>query len=134
MNLLSLITEQRPLVSKTIPVELTNGNDGRGNRWFKSSNVRKRLEATLRSLRLVRQPFGHPVRIEVTRILGPSQRLWDADSVGRGNAKELVDALVVCGWFHDDGPKYITACDYRQDASQRGNGPAVRIRVFASTT
>lgn len=37
------------LLDVTLPIELTNGNDGRGSKWFRSSNVRKRLEATLRT-------------------------------------------------------------------------------------
>jgi hypothetical protein len=52
--------------------------------------------------------------------------------VGRGNVKELIDSLVELGWFVDDGPKWITHCDYRQDASQRINGPSVMIEVFTT--
>jgi hypothetical protein len=120
-----------PLLAVELPIELTNGNDGRGSRWYRSDAVRKRLERLVRDLRLVRSPFRHEVRLEITRVLGARQRLWDADSVGRGNAKELVDSLVACGWFADDGPKWITACDYRQDNTRRADGPCVVVRVFA---
>ena len=32
------------------------------------------------------------------------------------NLKELIDALVVVGWFVDDGPKYISEVRFRQRA------------------
>ena len=118
------------LLDVTLPIELTNGNDGRGSRWFKSSNVRKKLETTLRTLGLVRKPFDRQVRLTVIRIVGKGQRLWDASSVGRGNWKELEDAMVVCGWFHDDGPKWISEVRFYQDDTQRHVGPAVRVVVY----
>ena len=119
---------QGSILRRVLPIELTNGNDGRGSKWFNSAKRRQTIAQTLHSER--RTPFEHPVAIRITRILGPGQRLWDADSVGRGNAKELIDSLVELGWFYDDGPKQITHCDYRQDASQRLNGPSVLIEVF----
>tara|TARA_R110002110_G_scaffold116667_3_gene288278 strand:- start:393 stop:671 length:279 start_codon:yes stop_codon:yes gene_type:complete len=79
---------------------------------------------------LPREPFEFPVQIRLTRIIGPRQRLWDADSVLRGSAKQILDALVAIGWFHDDGPRWITSATGVQDASQRENGPAVMIEVF----
>jgi hypothetical protein len=123
------MTTTDALLDVTLPIELTNGNDGRGSRWFKSSNVRKKLEATLRTLGLARTPFDHPVRVLVIRIVGKGQRLWDASSVGRGNWKELEDAMVVCGWFVDDGPKWIKSVNFYQDDTQRHVGPAVRVVV-----
>lgn len=117
------------LLDITLPIELTNGNDGRGSRWFKSSNVRKKLEATLRTLGHVRKPFEQPVRVTVTRVLGKGQRLWDASSVGRGNWKELEDAMVACGWFHDDGPKWVNGVAFFQDDKHRDKGPAVRVEI-----
>lgn len=119
-----------PLFDTTIPLPLTNGNDGRGGAFWSSAKRRKEYETDLRLLRQEREPFDRPVRVVVTRVLGSRQRLWDADSVLRGSAKELVDALVAIGWFHDDGPKWIVECDGRQDATQRGNGPATRVQVF----
>lgn len=86
----------------------------------------------LRAQNLSREPFDFPVEIQLTRIIGPRQRLWDADSVLRGSAKQLIDSLVAIGWFHDDGPKWITSATGVQDASQRVNGPAVMVEVFKS--
>lgn len=116
------------LLSKLLPIELTNGNDGRGSKWFRSASRRKTIAQRLSSER--RKPFSFPVTICITRILGRGQRLWDADSVGRGSAKELLDSLVELGWFVDDGPKWIVSCDYRQDASRRDVGPATLVDVF----
>lgn len=79
---------------------------------------------------LKRDPFEFPVKVTLTRILGPNQRLWDADSVLRGNAKQLIDSLVAIGWFYDDSMKYIVQVVGDQDATQRENGPAVLIEVF----
>lgn len=110
-----------------LPIELTNGNDGRGSKWFSSAKARKTIEATLHAHR--RTPFTVPVHLTLTRILGAGQRLWDNDSIGRGNAKELIDSLVALGWFHDDKPKWIFGVDYRQDDKRRSLGPAVEVVV-----
>ena len=124
-------TVERPwLISPTLPVELTNGNDGRGSKWFSSAKVRKQIEQTLRLHGFEREPFDRPVHVDITRILGKGQRLWDADSVLRGNAKELIDALVAVGWFVDDGPKYIYSVHGYQDETQRDNGPSVRVTIY----
>ena len=127
-----LTPEQKaePLLDVTLPIELTNGNDGRGSKWFRTASVRKKIEATVRLLHSQRVPFAECVTLSLTRILGRGQRLWDSDSILRGNSKELIDALVVCGWFHDDSPKWIAETHACQDATQRENGPAVRVQVF----
>ena len=91
-----------------LPIALTNGNDGRGSKWFSSSNVRKAIEAELRVKGHARdEPFGHPVKLRFTRVLGPRQKAWDRDSWQRGNLKEIIDALVSLNWFSDDSPAYI---------------------------
>lgn len=112
-----------------LPFELTNGNDGRGSKWFSSAKLRKKFEADLRKMKLTRNPFDHPVNVTVTRILGPKQSLWDSSSIGRGNWKEIEDALVACGWFHDDSPKYIKRTTFEQDATQRKIGPCIEVIV-----
>ena len=112
-----------------LPFELTNGNDGRGSKWFSSAKLRTKFEKQLRQLGMVREPFTFPVIVTVTRILGPKQSLWDSSSIGRGNWKEIEDALVACGWFHDDGPKFITRTNYEQDAARRCEGPSIEIKI-----
>lgn len=112
-----------------LPFELTNGNDGRGSKWFSSAKLRKQFEASLRKLRLVRTPYPFPVTVHVVRVLGKGQRLWDTSSIGRGNWKEIEDALVACGWFHDDSPRYITRTTFDQDPCRRSSGPFTEVTI-----
>lgn len=114
-----------------LPVELKNRNAGRGHHWSNSHKERQNFETVLRVKGFARTPYLYPVRLTITRILGEGQAKWDADSVGRGNAKELIDALVALGWFTDDGPRYITIVDYRQDECRRTQGPAVEVTIEA---
>jgi hypothetical protein len=118
------------LLSITLPINLTNGNAGRGFHWRASNKRRQDYETMLRVLGHVRKPFEYPVRLVVTRILGPRQRLWDVSSILRGSWKELEDAMVATGFFHDDSPEWIADILPRQDSSQRENGPAVMIEVL----
>lgn len=124
------------LHSAELPIELNNGNDGRGGKWFSSAKVRTKIEATLRATGHVRpKPFDHSVSLLVTRILGPRQQKWDADSYQRGNLKELIDALVVCGWFVDDGPKFIEEVRFKQLVkTPRPDKSTTLIEVLQSDT
>lgn len=119
--------------SAELPIELNNGNDGRGGRWFSSAKVRKEIEATLRFYGFAMpQPFSVPVCLMITRILGARQQKWDADSYQRGNLKELIDALVVCNWFVDDGPKYIEEVRFKQvDLKPRPGKSTTLIEVMS---
>lgn len=120
------------LLTVDLPIELTNGNDGRGSKWFSSAKARDKIERDLRRMGFVRRPFDCPVIVRVTRMCGKGQRLWDSSSIGRGNWKEIEDALVVLGWFTDDGPNYITETQFRQ-VSQRiskREKPSVIVEVF----
>lgn len=125
-----MIQSDKPILTRLLPIELTNGNDGRGHKFWSSAKVRQQIETDLRLLRETREPFDFPVSLRITRVVGKGQRKWDSDSVLRGNAKELIDALVAVGWFHDDGPKWITHTEGRQDDSRRGDGPTTLIEVF----
>lgn len=122
---------ESPISSIVLPIKLTNANDGRGGSFWESAKRRKDYESIIAACGVRHTPFYSVVTIRITRILGPRERLWDADSVLRGSAKELIDAMVACGWFVDDGPKWIKTCDGRQDKSQRENGPSVLLEVFA---
>jgi len=112
-----------------LPFELTNNNGGRSSRWFSSAKLRKQFESSLRLLGHVREPFYRPVYVTVTRILGPGQKLWDSSSIGRGNWKEIEDAMVACGWFHDDGPRYIKHTNFEQCDKQRDIGPSIKVEI-----
>jgi len=116
-------------VTLTLPIELTNGNEGRSKHWGSAAKRRAEYERIIRLLRPHPHPLAPPVRITVTRILGRGQRHYDADSLGRGNAKEIIDAIVAVGFLPDDGPRYVSEVVYRQDASKRAFGPATEITI-----
>lgn len=115
-----------------LPIELTNGNDGRGSKWFSSAKRRKEYEAIL--LPIVTVMFQSPVVVHVTRLLGHGQRLWDSSSIGRGNWKEIEDSLVALGVFKDDSPQYIVETRFFQRkrlAIPKTNAkPATLLEVF----
>ncbi len=114
----------------TLPIELTNRNTGRGHHWSKSNADKQRILRMLAQLGFRRsKAYSVPVKLTVIRVLGPGQRLWDADSVLRGNWKEIQDSLVNLGWWHDDGPRWIRTCDGRQDANRRKAGPVIELRI-----
>ena len=110
-----------------LPIELTNSNDGRGNHWGRTASRRQKYERLIRQLICPLRPFSEPVRIEVVRVLGKRQSLWDYSSCGRGNWKEIEDALVAVGLLKDDGPKHVTGVEFLQDASRRSDGPSIDV-------
>lgn len=112
-----------------VNIKPSNRNAGRGFSYHGTAKERDQIEAYLRAYGLTRKPFNHRVDVVLVRIIGPGKRRWDADSVLRGNAKELMDSLVACGWFHDDGPAWIRHVDGRQDDKRRAEGPAWEIIV-----
>jgi|SRR5690625_1017319 len=110
-----------------VPLHLDNRNTGRGHTWHKPAKARKEIEAILRVL--PHHPVMTPCRIHLTRVLGPRQGLFDADSLLRGTAKELIDAIVAVGIIPDDGPKHVHAVTADQDTSQRETGPATIVII-----
>lgn len=116
-----------------LSMKLTNRNNGQGRHWSVSAKASKEADAAVREAMNVPrvQPYDCPVSLVITRILGPRERLWDEDSILRGNAKQILDAMVSRGWFHDDGPRWISSVVGRQDATQRGIGPCVSIDIFS---
>lgn len=112
-----------------MPVRLVNNNDGQKRHWYLSAEARAELGMQFKAWFPGRRPLGYPVKVIVTRILGKGQRLWDEDSIGRGNAKQIIDSLVGCRFFHDDKPKWIAKVDYAQDDTQRLEYPRVSVRI-----
>lgn len=111
-----------------LPVELHNGNDGQTKHWGKTVKYKKAYAVALKSC--YTKPLETPEYrqdIIITRVLKKGQRLWDADSVLRGSAKQLIDALVDYGFMQDDGPKWIRTVVGKQDDNRRDVGPAVTI-------
>ena len=130
MNGPDLPPNVRAMVRIVIPIALTNGNDGRGSKWFSSAKMRQDIEAKLRALGITRsEPIPYRCVNTVTRVLGKGQRLWDSSSIGRGNWKEIEDAMVVCGWWVDDGPKYIAQTIFAQDDTRRDAGSCVVLTI-----
>lgn len=115
----------------TLPIEITNDNEGRTKHWTKAANRKHLYAKILRIMGGKVEPLEQPVVISITRILGAGQRLWDADSIGRGSVKELIDSFVACRWLHDDGPKWVSEVTYRQNATDRKAGPAVKVEFYA---
>lgn len=114
-----------------LPLDLTNNNKGQGHKWYSSAKERVKMEQLLIKEGHKRKPFSFPVKLRMTRILGPKQRLWDAPNFWRGNSKQLIDAMVAMGWFKDDNTKWIKEpVEGIQDPSQREIGPAVRVELF----
>lgn len=122
--------ERKELIfSKSLPFELTNGNEGRSKKYFASNDARKRFHADLIVMGLKRAPFDTPVIVHVIRLLGKGQKYWDSSSGLRGNYKELEDALVAVGWFHDDSYKCIPETRFFQERAENGK-PGIRLEVY----
>jgi hypothetical protein len=112
-----------------LPVELTNGNEGRTKHFGASNKRRQEYEELFRTLGFVRTPPDYRQTVTLTRILGKRQRFYDPDSLMRGNVKEIIDALTACGWWHDDSFKWLESVEARQDGSKTQKGWAIRIDV-----
>ena len=124
------MTDRELVLTEILPVELINRNDGQGHSWHRTASQKLTIQRKLRGFK--RKPFSFRVDVVMTRILKRRQKLLDPDSLGRGNAKQIVDVLTKLGWWHDDSAKHIGAFDYRQDATQRASGPIVKIEVYRS--
>ena len=112
-----------------IPIPLSNNNTGQSRHWSAANKQKQLFGKTLMALGLKAIPPTHKQRVTITRILGKGERLWDADSVLRGNAKQLLDSLVDAGYFIDDGPNYITEVLGKQDADRRTQGPGIEVLI-----
>ena len=114
----------------TLKLNLTNSNDGQGWSWKRAAAQRNSIRHYFRQHELQRQPFELPVSIQVTRIIGPRQRHWDADSILRGSmCKALIDTMVEFGWLHDDKREWVQQVVGKQEVD-RISGPAVRIEIY----
>lgn len=114
--------------------ELKNGNNGQSKHWSGSHKERQGwTQAINNAYAISTNGTEFPLDtflacsapddlqgLVITRFLAKGQRKWDADSVLRGNAKQLVDSLIEAGVARDDSPKYIDFVYGLQDDSQRG--------------
>ena len=124
-----IVITSKLLLSVVLPIKLTNSNTGRGGSFWKSAKDRKDFEAILRASGHVYTPLDFPVYLRITRIFAGREREWDYSSGLRGNAKELEDSGVACGFWHDDGPKWIRGVVFAQ---ARGEKSAVMIEMFSA--
>jgi hypothetical protein len=113
-----------------LPIELTNNNTGRTQHFGRSASQRKKYERIIRAKFGQQVPFSSKVEIVVQRVLAARQRLWDESSILRGNWKEIEDALVACGFLHDDKPDYVAKCVGDQDAITRLTSVGGFVRVY----
>lgn len=125
--------------------ELKNANNGQSKHWSNSHKERKAWTTAVNGC-WIRDASGcehHPddwfdcepdpdqkIGLIVTRFLGKRQRLWDPDSVLRGNAKQCIDALIAAGVAVDDSPAFVEWVIGVQDDSNKEAGPYTTVEVY----
>lgn len=82
------------------------------------------------SCNIMKDPFDEIVDISVLRILGKGQRLWDPDSILRGNCKQLLDSVVDAKILVDDSTRWVGRILGEQCDSQRDRGPSIEISFW----
>ena len=115
----------------TIPIELQNRNKGQGRHWGGTNTDKRNAVKTLATLPNPFDGIDLPVSLVVTRILGRGQRLWDVDSVLRGNWKQIQDAMVTVGWIAGDDTRYIKHVYGTQSSGYRDSGPCVHVCIVS---
>lgn len=123
--------------------ELNNGNQGRSKHWSSAHRERQSWRKALDSAIVipangaelafydyVQTPPSYKQGLVVRRVLGARQRYWDADSVLRGSAKELIDSLVESGVANDDNIQHIAWVLGDQDADRKTIGPFTEVEVW----
>ena len=128
-NDLALIRADVLTARYILPIELTNGNEGRTKHFSASAKRRKQYATTLGWMFKNFPTYQVPVTVAVVRILGPKEKPWDSSSGLRGNWKEIEDALVASGVFLNDSPQYIEETRFFQDDEQRQNGPCIELLI-----
>lgn len=123
-----------------VPYELKNYNAGQGRHWGMTHTEKRRAFKSVQNARCfgmgaggaslsdfarveLHSPLDFPVNLVLERVLGKGQRVWDADSVLRGSAKQLIDSIVDAGLLVDDGPKWVHLVVGTQNGSRRDDGP-----------
>lgn len=138
---------RNPLVRVIIQDNVSNNNNGQGNHWAGTAKAKKRIFSKCKKAEYFRYserrhlflpasikecsiPSRQAVNIIATRVLGPKQRLWDADSILRGEFKQVMDSLVQLGIIEDDGPKFVKHCLGMQDSTRRSDGPSFEVDFY----
>lgn len=116
-------------IDLTLPLDLPSRNQIDVMHWSARHRLRQEFEDALSLAGVCFEANTRQGRwlLTITRLLGRRQRVFDDDNAV-GGAKQLIDALVRCGWFVDDGPDFLVV-RVAQDAGDRAAGPAVRLQV-----
>jgi len=138
------------LFTMVLKEKLTNNNAGQGRGWHRSAKDRKTMDAKVSQSMIVTYnedgtmsyaPFSESlagtqlsdlVVLIVTRVLGKGERKWDADSVLRGNSKQMLDAIVGSRLLADDNPKYVALVVGMQDDTRREIGPLIEVGFYSA--
>lgn len=137
----------RPIIKIVVKAEVSNRNDGQGRHWSASSKARTRLfdacrdaefyrwnfdadDWELSDLKSCKIPSRQKVDILATRVLGPKRRMWDPDSILRGEFKQLLDSLVQLRVIEDDSSKYVGYVVGDQDPSRRHDGDSFELTFY----
>ncbi len=139
------------LFTLTIPKELKNSNNGQSRHWSSSHKDKKEFMVALGNSSVVTDTgvelgiesfiydilgdafLSQRVGLIVERVLGKRQRLWDSDSVLRGNAKQLIDSITDYGILCDDSSKHVGWTLGIQDDTCKASGPFVRVHFYGIT-
>ena len=78
------------------------------------------------------RPVQQKVGIVFTRVLGKKQRLYDSDSILRGNVKELLDSIVDFGILGDDNNDHVLWSLGLQDKERRSEGPLTEVSFYGA--
>lgn len=142
-----MIDTSRLLFTFTVGKELKNGNNGQTKHFSASHKEKKEwlnalplsdvdvngVEMSFETFTeevLDSSPVACMVGIVVERFLGKRQRLWDSDSVLRGNCKQGIDAFVTRGVLSDDSMKHVSWTLGVQNDSDKENGPYTKFHFY----
>ena len=136
------------LFTLNLKTRLTNNNNGQSRQWYKSAKERKDMDGVVaKSMvttfdedgKMFYAPFSDTlagtqltdlVVIVITRVLAPRQKLMDTCSLGRGNSKALIDAIVGTGLLKDDSPRYLALTIFQQDETRRELDGMVEVAFY----
>lgn len=142
-----MIDTSKLLMTFTIGKELKNGNNGQTKHFSVSHKEKKEwlialgnadvdvngIEMSVDTLKeevLDNRPIACMVGIVVERFLGKRQRLWDSDSVLRGNCKQAIDSFVTHEILSDDSMKHVSWTLGIQNADDKDNGPYTKLHFY----
>lgn len=118
----------RQIIEGFLQVKLRSTNSFSERSWRDRHKERNQLEWLLLEALGKAKRLDGPVKITVTRVLGPKDRLFDRGNLEGGSVKQLVDALVRLGWMANDCPNHLVELVCLQDPDNRDQ-PGARVRL-----